>query len=507
MNDISPSSAPELAITDLPATLTQIFERAQRPLLPHAKGTLGLFVRYLRRKAERGLAIIYAVDEKYPAHKGRIHNPDHTVSLTIDEQGMDGVHIRFSAVQAQQASLTILPTGVLHLADLGLAVQHFPADNGLPALPACCDTVPHSPLFAALQAAAHQQTGDPTCRLVEACAEPVRYKPGNRCVIRYHLQLEQRGDEAGSQQKTLTVFGKVYNNAEQTRDIQSLQQQLYEEQKRAGQIPFLPQPLGMIDTLGLTFNEAVQVSDAESRPGGLQGDRWNTLRTGTQALQPQVKLGQGGIITHIITPGEELHLAARALAHLHTSSVRPAAKGPRTGAKEAKRAQERAQLLAEHNQAQAGQIQACVQQLASKLERVQPDLYRPAHGGFKASQLLFHSHRVYVVDFDGFCLADPALDVGYFLAYLRPSALWYQRPGMRQWFEEAATTFCRSYQQEMEARGVVPETVQGILERTPLYEAALIFKIATRRVNRLNSPRPQELSAMLDEIAQRLKET
>jgi len=498
VNDISSASEPALAITDLPATLAQIFERAQRPLLPQAQGPLGLFVRYLRRKAERGLAIIYAVDEKYSPHKGSVNNPDHTVSLTIDEQAMNGVHIRFSAAQAQQAPLTILPSGVLHLADLGLAVQHFPADNGLPALPTCCDTSPHSPLFAALQSAAQQQTGNTTCRLIKASAEPVRYKPGNRCVIRYHLQLEHPAAETGSQQKTLTIFGKVYSNPEQARDIQSLQQQLYDEQRQTGEIPFLPQPLGMMDALGLTFNEAVQVSYAEN-------DQWHMLRTGTQALQPQITSGRGGTITQIITPDEELRLAAQALARLHTSNVHPAAKGPRTGAKEARRAQERAQLLAEHNQEQAAPIRAYVQQLASRLEHMQPDLYRPAHGGFKASQLLFHSHRVYVVDFDGFCLADPALDVGYFLAYLRPSALWYQRAGMRQWFEEAATIFRNGYQQTMVARGVAPATVQGILERTPLYEAALIFKIATRRVNRLNSPRPQELSAMLNEIAQCLE--
>ncbi|HLG61895.1 MAG TPA: phosphotransferase [Ktedonosporobacter sp.] len=505
MSDISLSRQPALALTDLPATLTQIFERAHRPLLPQAQGPLGLFVRYLRRKAERGLAVIYTVDEKHSARKGRINNPDHTVSLTIDEQAMDGVHIRFSAAQAEQAPLTILPSGVLHLTDLGLAVQHFPADNGLPALPACCDTSPQSPLFAALQLAAAQQTGDMALRLVKASAEPVRYKPGNRCVIRYHLQLEQAGDEAGSKQKTLTIFGKVYNNSEQAHDIQGLQHRLYEEQKQAGAIPFLPEPLGIMDALGLTFNEAVQVSDAESRPDD-QDDRWNRLRTGTQALQPQVTLGRGGTAIQIIPPDEELRLAAQALARLHTSSVHPVVKGPRTGAKEARRARERAQLLIEHNQAQAAQIQASVQQLASRLERVQPDLYRPAHGGFKASQLLFHSHRVYVVDFDGFCLADPALDAGYFLAYLRPSALWYQRPGMRQWFEEAASIFRNSYQQEMVERGVAPEVVAGILERTPLYEAALIFKIATRRVNRLNSPRPRELSAMLNEITQCLED-
>jgi len=39
--------------------------------------------------------------------------------------------------------------------------------------------------------------------------------------------------------------------------------------------------------------------------------------------------------------------------------------------------------------------------------------------------------------------------------------------------------------------GVAPATIEGILQRSRLYEAALIFKIATRRVNRLNSPRPR----------------
>ena len=41
---------------------------------------------------------------------------------------------------------------------------------------------------------------------------------------------------------------------------------------------------------------------------------------------------------------------------------------------------------------------------------------------------------VFLVDFDQFCLADPALDVGYFLAYLRPAGLWYHRAGRRAWF-------------------------------------------------------------------------
>jgi thiamine kinase-like enzyme len=202
----------------------------------------------------------------------------------------------------------------------------------------------------------------------------------------------------------------------------------------------------------------------------------------------------------VVIPAEELCITANALARLHTSTVLPTG-APRSGAGEAKRARDRAALIAAHNSAQAAAAQGLADQLAAGLDALQPDAYRPAHGGFKASQLLFHSQRVFVVDFDGFCLADPALDVGYFLAYLRPSGLWYHRPGMRRWFEASAASFVNAYRQALRKRGTEEATIDGILQRTRLYEAAFLFKIATRRVNRLNSPRPGELSSMLAEIA------
>lgn len=501
------NSHASLSIMELPSIVTNLFERARRPLLPEAQGPIGLFVRYLRRKPARGLAVIYHVDEvqrsgSTSAQKAHANDPHRSVSLTLDEEALEGAQIRFSAVQAQQASVEVEPSNVLRVQDLGISVQAFPADDGLPALAASCDTSEHGPLFEALQAAAQAQLGNQGWRLVSASAEPVRYKPANRCVIRYHLILEHLNGEDPTL-KTLTLFGKVYADPEQAANVQALQQQLYDEQRSGGRdetlrpsVPppwgaaMLPRPLGIIKTLGLTFNQAVQ----PATPG-------ETMLTGTRALRAQVVRGRGGEITAVVTPGEELLLTASALARLHTSSVHPKVSAPRTGAKEARRARERAGLIAAHNPAQAEETQRLAGQLALRLEVLQPDAYRPAHGGFKASQLLFHSHQVFVVDFDGFCLADPALDVGYFLAYLRPSGLWYHRAGMRQWFEVAKTLFIDAYRQAMLERGVTQSTIDGILERSQLYEAALLFKIATRRVNRLNSSRPNELSAMLSEIA------
>ena len=490
MNSIQAQPENNVSILELPMLIHLLCERANYPLLSNANGKAHLFVRYLRRKPGRGLAVIYKVDEcaRHSQSASHAQKPYHSVSLTIDEHALDEARIRFSTEQALHTSLEIQPSGVLHAHELGLSLQAFPADDHLPTLAASCNMAPAGSLFHELEEAARIVSGNVDWHLSAAEAMPVRYKPANRCVIRYNLTVEQ---EQTATQRTLSIFGKVYTDPAQAHAIYKLTRALYDEQIMHGiNTPMLPCPLGIIEESGLILNEAVMPAEREGM-----------LRTGIEALQPQVRYGRGGEVVEMILPTEELHLTARALARLHNSAVRPDEEAPRSGAKEAKRVRERAALIASYHPTYASEVQQLAQELAVRLETLQPDSYRPAHGGFKASQLLFHSGAVFVVDFDGFCLADAALDVGYFLAYLRPSGLWYARPGMRQWFTEAAEQFLQTYRQAM-LQYVPEEIVAGIVERVRLYEAALIFKIATRRVNRLNSPRPQELSAMLREIAQ-----
>lgn len=486
-----------LSILELPSMVKEIFERAQHPLLPEAAGPVDLFVRYLRRKPGRGLAVIYHVDEtRRSGARLHAHDPGRAVSLTVSEAALEGTHMRFAAAQAQQALLETLPSGVLYLKDWEVSVQAFPADASLPALEASCDTRRGSPVFQALETAARRQLGDSARQLADAVAEPVRYKPGNRCVIRYQLTLE-RADQGASSLRNLALFGKVYASAEQAAVVYELQQWLYAEQEgdEAGS-PILPCPLGIIEALGLTLHQAAQ--SARARKDETTGE---PLLTGTQALRPQIVQGRGGQVSEVIIPKAVLRDAAEALARVHQSMVSLDVNMLRSGAKEAKRAKERAALIAGYYPAQAEEVLRLGQQLAARLEHLRPEAYRPAHGGFKPSQLLLDGDQVFIVDFDGFCLADPALDVGYFLAYLRPSGLWQHRPGMRQWFEEAAAHFIQAYQEALRKHGLESSDVSGIKERAALYEAALLFKIATRRIHRLNSPRPQELAAILDEIA------
>src|SRR2546425_6289947 len=157
-----------LSILELPSIVTLLFERTHRPLLPGSQGPLGLFVRYLRRKSGRGLAVIYAVDKL--DSKTHAHDPKRAVSLTLDEQALDGAHIRFTAAQAHAAPVEVQPSGVLHANTLGISVQAFPADGGLPALAASCDTSPGSPVFETLQSAGQVQLRDTAWHLVSASA-------------------------------------------------------------------------------------------------------------------------------------------------------------------------------------------------------------------------------------------------------------------------------------------------------------------------------------------------
>jgi hypothetical protein len=127
----------------------------------------------------------------------------------------------------------------------------------------------------------------------------------------------------------------------------------------------------------------------------------------------------------------------------------------------------------------------------------------PCHGSFKPSQLLLGPAAAVVTDLDHACVAEPALDVGCFLAYLRPAAVWRRRcTRARAWYDHAAGVFSAAYAQGMEAAGA--GTLGRVaLERAPAYEGALILKIAARRPHRVQSLRPLELSAMLDEAARR----
>jgi hypothetical protein len=461
-------------VHDLPAIAGAVIERAAGAV----PGRLALT--YLRVKPGRGLVAVYRVPHR--PHDGPAHPP--LVCLSLGEAGLERAHALARRRRPTPAELEGSWPGMLSWPDADLVLQAFPTDERLPALAAACDLAHGSPAAAALTAAASELTGDSQLRVLDASVEPLRYKPGDRCVVRYRVRLQARTSTVET-----TLIGKVYRDADLASRVHGLLERMHAEQLHdvGGAVrgvrivsPLVPRPLGLVADLGLTLNEDVR------RPGA-------EVVTGPEALG---RHGTGDAI-----PERQLVATAVSLARLHLGTVSGGPETVRTGEGEAARARGRAQRLGEFAPAIADRAHAAAAELERRLRAPTRAPAQPAHGSFKPAQLLFRgADEVLVTDFDQLCLAEPALDVGYFLAYLRPPSLWYRRAGAREWFARSARLFAEAYRDGATELGADRRAVDATLERAGLYEAALLFKIANRRPNRLNSIRPRELEAMLAEV-------
>jgi hypothetical protein len=356
-------------------------------------------------------------------------------------------------------------------------VQEFPVDPKLPHLDAVMAPSGHPALAAALESTARRVHDVPSERpLLGIAAEPVRYKPGDRCVLRYRLRFGS--PDGASSTSTHTLIAKLYREAGEAEAADDLLSRL---RGQAG-LGWTARALGVVPGLPLALTEDLG-SGRDPVPA----------RSGLDVVHP----GSGDAL-------DVVGRAARALAELHTSGLGTDDLTMRTGADEAGKAAKRARLIEQYVPELAPVVRQVADTVCAGLTGLPADTLRPGHGSYKPSQLMVRDGAVFLVDFDQFCLADPALDVGYFLAYLRPAGLWYRRAGRRAWFEAAADAFRTSYLDRLAERGESADTRTGIARRAPVFEAALLLKIAARRANRLHSPRPGEVAAVLDEVARSL---
>jgi Phosphotransferase enzyme family len=92
-----------------------------------------------------------------------------------------------------------------------------------------------------------------------------------------------------------------------------------------------------------------------------------------------------------------------------------------------------------------------------------------AYGDFKCDHLFASEHGLTLIDPDGCCLAEPALDVGKFLADL---SFWYDADDLHG-LEEAQAAFLEGY--EIDGN-------RTDLDRSRLYAALVLVRLTARRV-------------------------
>jgi hypothetical protein len=423
---------------------------------------------YLRRKPGRGLVAVY----------GTADRPDQMYTVLLDELAATAA----ATVPVRLPQWHGSWPGVVTDPDRGLTVQAFPNDRALPALAAAMQPSSHGELWAALEIAGKAQLAPSSQarRLTTAHADPVRYKPGDRCVIRYTLRFAHPRREDAIHAET-TVIGKLYRERSESDSAATLLSRLSSSSART----WCPAGLGTVHPLGLVLSEDLANRDDRKQ-----------LRSGTDVVRPGSALADSALV-----------LAARALAQIHTSDTADRASPARTGSAESEKALKRGRAIGVHLPALAAETERISHTVSDRLKSLEPLNYRSAHGSYKPSQLLILGGAVFVVDFDQFCRADPALDVGYFLSYLRPPGMFYRRAGAREWFDAAATTFRAAYCGALRETGIARAEIDRISRDSAVYEAALLLKIAARRANRLHSPRPGELAALLGEVTNSLAAT
>ncbi|MFD9889911.1 phosphotransferase [Amycolatopsis sp. NPDC059027] len=419
-------------------------------------GAVSVRERYLRRKPGNGLVASYRVLRE-PRDQNDPGAGD-LVTARLTERALTEP----SRLPDQLGSLTAADLhgtwpGVLRCRRFGLAVQRFPVDEHLPALPAALSPRTGGKLARELRSGFRLITGRPAPGIAAVYATPVRYKPGTRCVIRYRI-IEVPGPGPHP-----TVYGKIYREPGDAVTAHGLLEQLW--RARPGEQAFVPRPIALVEGLNLVL----------------------TAAAGTPAV---ARLDEAALTA-----------SARALAWLHTRTIHSGLSTTSSGATYAHHAAEWTTTLTTAAPLSTMDLSETVRELSRALRETVPESPGLVHGAFKPAQLVFPApaHPV-ITDFDKACAGDPALDVGYFLAYLRPPELWRGCPEGHDWFAAAARLFLRSYADALRAHGTPAAHLESLVRRSSLYEAAALLKIVSRPVRRLGTPGAAELATALAEI-------
>lgn len=304
-------------------------------------------------------------------------------------------------------------------------------------------------------------------RIVRCRVTPLRYRPLRRCTLKVEVALAERTTE-NIRRKVL--FAKLYHDVEKARSVYEEMRALHAASALHG--VRVASPAGFVADLALVLQDAVpgQPLDAVLTAAG------GRPRGGASWLEGP------------------LSSAAAGLAALHAArlpSGRPRPIGPRV-----ERMVLRAAQVERIDAALGGRMRRLAEAARSTLTDVSPAAGELCliHGDCKPSQFLVHGPEIGLIDFDHSGRADPACDVGDFLASLRKLTLGRH-----------VTPFARSRLRRLEERFLDAylkhaDSTPGFEERVGWYLCVALQRKAFRAFQR--SPR-SPLPELLIEEAER----
>jgi len=235
---------------------------------------------------------------------------------------------------------------------------------------------------------------------IAACTPKVmRNKPG-RCTVRY--QLEYPGD--GSARWPNPIIAKTYSK-DKGQNAYTAMRKLWDSPLSRGDVVAIAEPLAYVP------EHKVLVQGPVRGAGDLKDLLRSALRTGTHSTSS----GQA------LAALDELHAITRktaaGLAALHHSGARHG----ETVTWEDELAEIRGELTKLSGSIPwfAGAAEPLLAQLESASAACPAEAALPAHRSFRPQQVLIDHGKVGFIDFDGFCLAEPALDIALFRSTIK----------------------------------------------------------------------------------------
>jgi Phosphotransferase enzyme family len=362
-------------------------------------------------------------------------------------------------------------TPVALIEPLNVVVYVFPIDGELPMLVEVTDRQRLRAILGELLSDALN-----TRLTIQDCqVELGHYGRQHRCVLRYQITSTTPDDDTPQH---MLVYGKIAADGRGALAgpvIAALHEQVLSQGHQFN----IPRSFGFWPDLQLALFEAI--------PGVPQV---------AQLLKARMK-GQETTQPGKLTLEESLDACARIAAALHTSAITLGQR--RTLADELDSLRQSFAIMQRISPELGAQFQGWLERTAAAAANSGALKLCFSHGDFSYTQLIFEGAQSGLVDFDTICQAEPALDLGQFLAYLRVAVLKGQKaavPTSAALTEQLCTRFLTSY---IAAAGEWLEDEAQLRARVPVYEIISLLRLALHSWQKLKGSRLEYVIAILEE--------
>jgi len=415
-----------------------LIERCERGKAAYVPGE-GCVVRYaieVRDRVRSRVTPALVSARLFPsARSSRIHFESCLTPLAVAMRGRDDV--------------APFATPVAVLEPLSMTVSLFPIDGDLPTLVGATDPATMLEILRDALAGANGRPFIPMrCRV-----DVAHYPRQHHCVLRYTLEDTRSTSEEAP--RTI-VFGKVawdHRGALAAAAVPELRERVLRGKTR----PFtLPRSFGFVEPLRLLLLEAI--------PG---------VPRIAQLLRERLNKEPGADRTPTLEDATDW--AARVAAGLHTSGI---GLGPsRRAEDELIELKQALAVLERVSPGLAAGFQEWLDSVAACAAASNPWPACFSHGDFSPSQLVFSGDQCGLIDFDTVCQAEPALDLGQFLAYLRLAARKAGGSASTDGKETSERVCARFLEAYLNACGYAPQERDRLRARVRLYEMVSLLRL------------------------------